>query len=67
MFLEWNDIKVEKLISGNYFKERDAEVVFHNQSNEMTSDIKKTLQLILPVEVYSLQYTEENRSCKVNK
>ena len=51
-----------KLIRRIDNKGRGAELLVYNKNSEKTSKIKRTLQLIIPLEIDSLENTEKSRS-----
>ena len=51
-----------KLIRRINNKGRGAELLVYNKNSEKTSKIKRTLQLIIPLEIDSLENTEKSRS-----
>ena len=51
-----------KLIRRIDTKGRGAELLVYNKNSEKTSKIKRTLQLIIPLEIDSLENTEKSRS-----
>ena len=60
--MKWRKGKVLKLIRGIDNKVRGAELLVYNKKSEKTSKIKRTLQLIVPLEIDSLGNTEQSRS-----
>ena len=60
--VKWRQGKVLKLIRGIDNKVRGAELLVYNKKSEKTSKIKRTLQLIVPLEIDSLGNTEQSRS-----
>ena len=51
-----------KLIRRINNKGRGAELLVYNKNSEKTSKIKRTLQLIIPLEIDSLENTKKSRS-----